>query len=159
MSNDDQIEKYAREVHDLRVVLVLIMHMWAEQAGTRTEFEELSADWDDLASSLRESQWLVGVRAFDHVDALRFAEEVIPDSKSLLQRLFRGYSAMGCTRYSPPRMMEPRFLVNGIAHIKTEFERSATARTRKQNAQCDKQGEWALSRHDTAVESNDGKVC
>ena len=152
MSNDDQIENYAREVHDLRVVLVLIMHMWAEQAGTMTEFEELSADWDDLASSLRESQWLVGVRAFDHVEALGFAEEVIPDSKSLLHRLFRGYSAMGSTNYSPPRMMKPKFLVNGIAHIKTEFERIATARTRKRNPRCDKQGEQALSHEGSAVD-------
>lgn len=163
MCTDDCITRYAREVHDLRVLLVILMHIRAEyfmKMGDEngwpvTDFEELAADWDDLASSLPKRQWLTGVRAFDHVSNLDIAtEDIIPDSKALLNRLYRGYSAMGCTNYSPPRMMAPRYLKNGLEHIKKEFEcNTVAAKARNQNARCDKGGEMAPSQHDSAVES------
>ena len=162
MCTNDCATRDAREIHDLRVLIFIVMHIRAEYFMSldegndwpATDFDELSADWDDLASSLSKRQWLTGVRAFDHISTLDVAtEDIVPESKSLLDRLYRGYSAMKCTDFSPPRMMAPRYWKNGIEHIKKEFECSAgSALARNQNARCEKIGEMVPSQHEGAVE-------
>ena len=122
-----------------------------------TAFEELAADWDDLASSLTRKQWLTGVRAFDHVNNLdNDAQRVIPERKTLLNKLYRGYALMQCTSYAPPRMMSRRYWKNGLEHIKNEFQDSAhSSLARNQNARCDKMGETDPSQHDVTVETDE----
>lgn len=137
MNTENCLEKYAREVHGLRLLIVLLMHIRAEDYvdpnnndySTLTDFEELSADWDDLASSLPKHQWLTGARAFEHVGNLELDSETVRStSKTLLSKLYRGYSNMGCTNYTPPRFMSPRLTKNGISHIRNNFE-NGNART------------------------------
>ena len=162
MTTEECLAKYAREVHDLRLLLVLVMHMRAEDTidpndkdpWPATELDELCADWDDLAFSLTRQQWLTGVRAFDHFCNLPDPDSTAaPASKSQLNRLYRGYAAMKCTNYKPPRMQSHRLLKNGISMIRREFESgSVTPDARNQNPQCDKQGEQALSHEWSAVD-------
>ena len=162
MHNEDCHAKLVREVHDLRILLVLLMHIRAEDTmgmndsigWDATHPEELQADWDDLASSLPKHQWLVGVRAFDHVADLDLdAERIRPHPKKWLSNLYWGYSHMRCTDYSPPRMMSPRFLKNGLSHIRNEFEFAyVPSDAQKQLTRCDKQGEQALSHEGSAVD-------
>ncbi len=130
MNTDTLIQSYEREIHDLRVLLVTLMHIRAEGFANlndedewdMTQFDELVEDWNDLASSLGKQQWLCGVRAFHHVNGLDDDSPAIPrDSKTWLNKLYRGFKAMRCTSYSPPRMMSKRLLSNGLAHIKNEF--------------------------------------
>ncbi len=133
------IQSYEREIHDLRVLLVLMMHIRAggfadpndKDGWDMTQFDELSADWDDLASSLSKQQWLTGVRAFDHVESLDNDDPAVSrESKTQLNKLYRGYKSMKCTSFSPPRMMSKRLLSNGLAHIKNEFRTETHGATR-----------------------------
>ncbi len=139
MDANTYIEGMEREIHDLRVLLILVMHIRAEgfadpndkDGWDGTQFDELAADWDDLASSLGKQQWLCGVRAFRYVDGLDDDSPAIPrDSKTWLNKLYSGFKAMRCTSYSPPRMMSKRLLSNGLAHIKNEFRTETHGATR-----------------------------
>lgn len=160
MGTDNSIDKYVLEIHELRVALYLLLYIRAEDTKNLqfdlpvTDMDELSADWDDLASSLARRYWLAGCRAMTHVSGLGVpTEKFSQDSKTLLNRLYRGYSAMKCTNYFTPRMKSSRLLKNGIEHINKEFERSATPRFQKQNPQCDKGEKEAMSRNAQAWES------
>ncbi len=138
MEINNYIQCLEREVHDLRVLLFLVMHIRAEgltdpndKSGFSIQFDELAADWCDLASSLSKQQWLCGMRAFDHVEALYIDNQTIAlESNSWLSKLYRGYKTMRCTSYSPPRMMSKRLFNNGLAHLKYEFRTKIHGATR-----------------------------
>ena len=132
MSHEESLKMFAREVHDLRLLVYLLMHIRADDNQTPgeldgsvavTDFEELEADFCDLASCLTKQQWLAGLRAFDYVSALNEAtDEIEFESKSTLNRLYYGYKSMHYTDYFLPRLESKRNLRNGLTHIENEFK-------------------------------------